>query len=221
MSIINVISRAYRTMEERGWDTIYWAIDLHGVCIKSNYHRGGYEWINDRCVEALRMISNLPETKIILWSSVYEEEKVAILDFFKSEGITVSGFNSNPWEKSNGVSNFQEKFYFSVLLDDKAGFDPAYDWREIVSYFEWREERMGMSKQLGTNETEGGKAVVHYAPKGDDYIQLGERAWVYATDHPRLGQSQVDTSRVIRVEPNTGIFETLNTVYKPLAQLNG
>lgn len=139
MSILRAISRAYRTMEERKWDTIYWAIDLHGVCLKSNYEQGGYEWINDQCVETLKMLSNRPETKIILWSSVYDEEKIEIAEFFYREGITIWGFNTNPWENDTKVSHFGEKFYFSVLLDDKAGFDPTIDWRLIQEYFErWK-----------------------------------------------------------------------------------
>lgn len=210
MSILKAIDRAYRTMAERNWDTIYWAIDLHGVCLKSNYAQGGYEWINDRCVEALRMIGDRKETKIILWSSVYEEEKQAIVEFFFKEGIPVWGFNVNPWENDTKVSYFGEKFYFSVLLDDKAGFDPDCDWKAIVEYFKRKD-----------NVEQNGKAVVHYIRTEHDYINLGESALVEAVDHPRLGAEIVRTSRVIRVEPNTGVFETLNTIYKPMQQLNG
>ena len=217
MSIIKAIARAYKTMEERNWDTIYWAIDLHGVCLRSNYEQGGYEWINYLAVEALKVISQRPETKIILWSSVYDDEKLPILDFFNKEAIPVWGFNTNPWENDTKVSCFEEKFYFSVLLDDKAGFDPARDWQQIINYFNLKDQsKMSMSKP-----EDGLKAVVHYAPRDSDYIHLSERAWVYAIDHPRLGEGQVDTSRVVRIEPNTGVFETLNTVYKPLSQLNG
>lgn len=140
MSIIKAIDRAYKTMSERQWETIYWAIDLHGVCIKSNYEQGGYEWINDHCVEALKLISSRKESKIILWSSVYDEEKTAIAEFFYKEGIAIWGFNTNPWENNTNVSCFDEKFYFSVLLDDKAGFDPVSDWRAIIEYFERKDK---------------------------------------------------------------------------------
>ncbi len=209
MSILKAIDRAYLTKEVRGWDTIYWAIDLHGVCLTSNYEQGGYEWINDLCVEALQIISQRPETKIILWSSVYEQEKIAIAEFFNKQAIPVWGFNQNPWENNTSVSCFDEKFYFSVLLDDKAGFDPDQDWQAIINYFK-RKDRMG--SQI--------KPVVHYIIKADTYIEEGKRAWVYALDHPRLGQMQVDTSPVIKINEN-GEFETLNTVYRVSQQLNG
>lgn len=132
--IINAIERAYKVMKERNWDTVYWAIDLHGVCLKSNYEQGGYSWINEDALEGLRAISARKESKIILWSSVYEDEKANIIEFFKQHGINVHGFNQNPYEQDTKVSSFLEKFYFSVLLDDKAGFDPDMDWREIIAF---------------------------------------------------------------------------------------
>jgi hypothetical protein len=135
MSIIKAVDRAYRVMCERKWDTVYWAIDLHGVCLKSNYEASSYEWINGDAFWGLRHISERPESKIILWSSVYNEEKKPIKDFFEMYEIKVAAFNSNPWEqKGTEVSCFDEKFYFSVLLDDKAGFDPETDWEKITEY---------------------------------------------------------------------------------------
>ena len=136
MSIIKAIERAYRTMEERGWDTIYWAVDLHGVCLKSNYEQGGYTWHNFWAKKVMKLISDKPENHIILWSSVHDDEKRAIVDFFWREGIVVQGFNSNIYEKNTKVSCFDEKFYFSVLLDDKAGFDPDVDWKAIWEFYE-------------------------------------------------------------------------------------
>jgi hypothetical protein len=211
MGIIKAIDRAYRTKEERKWDTIYWAVDLHGVCLKSNYEQGEYEWINDRCVEALRIVTQRPETKIILWSSVYDEEKVAIGEFFNKEYIPVWGFNTNPWENDTHVSCFDEKFYFSVLLDDKAGFDPEADWQAIIDYFKRKDEIM--DGQI--------KPIVQYIAKDGDYIAIGHRAEIYAVDHPRLGEQYISTSRVINIDEATGVFETLNTVYKPVQLLNG
>lgn len=139
MSLLKSLKDAYQKMDERGWDTIYWAVDLHGVCLKSNYEQGGYEWINDKALEALRLISLLPESKIILWSSVYRREKNDILDFFEDQNISIAGFNNNYREDNNKVSCFDEKFYFSILLDDKAGFDPDEDWDVIINFLKGRQ----------------------------------------------------------------------------------
>ena len=129
--IAKAIQRAYKTMRERRWDTIYWAIDLHGVCMKSNYAEGVHEFIHPFIPDTLKMLSDLPETKIILWSSVHEDQKVPIINAFEDHGIMIHGFNSNPYEANTATGCFTEKFYFSVLLDDKAGFDPATDWATV------------------------------------------------------------------------------------------
>jgi hypothetical protein len=59
------------------------------------------------------------------------------------------------------------------------------------------------------------KPVVRYKPHHDDIPMIGERAVVYALDHPRLGERLVTTSRVICSNPETGAFETINTIYTP------
>jgi len=215
-SISKAVHRAYKVMEERNWDTIYWCIDLHGVCLKSNYKQGGYKWINKSALSALKTISNRKESKIILWSSVFNEEKAAIVKFFKEQGISVYGFNSNPFEANTKVSDFSQKFYFSILLDDKAGFDPEVDWSIIETYLK------GITKMetLQTQQETQSKPVVQYI-KETAMVNLGMMAIVDTVDHPSLGATTVHTTKVIRIEPNTGVFETKNTIYKPVIQLNG
>jgi hypothetical protein len=132
--ITTAIARAYDTMKARNWDTIYWAIDLHGVCLESNYAKGVHTFISEEAINTLRLIGSLKESKIIIWSSVHEKDKQAIIDLFIENGIPVHGFNSNPSEADTKTGCFKEKFYFSVLLDDKAGFDPAVHWKEIGDY---------------------------------------------------------------------------------------
>lgn len=132
--LVDAIDRAYKTMRERNWDTIYWAIDLHGVCLKSNYEQGGYQWINDLVLPGLQEIAKRPESRIILWSSAHPEEHGPIVKFFADHGVVVLGFNSNPLVSDTATGCFDEKFYFSILLDDKAGFDPQYDWWMITQY---------------------------------------------------------------------------------------
>ena len=134
MSIIKSIERAYSLLQERNWDTIYWAIDLHGTCIKSNYVSGEYEWINEDAENCLQLISNLPESIIILYSSCYTKEMFNIVTFFNNYGIYVNFFNNNPEIENTETGCFDNKFYFSILLDDKAGFDPNTDWKLIYEY---------------------------------------------------------------------------------------
>ena len=130
--IENAVRRAYQVMKERNWDSIYWAIDLHGTCIKSNYVSGEYEWINEDVKECLQYISSLPESKIIIWSSSHTQTLLDCIKFFINESIHLYDVNKNYAIKSNELSNFQDKFYFSILLDDKAGFEPDTDWKVIL-----------------------------------------------------------------------------------------
>lgn len=206
MSIVTAVAKAYAVMQARNWDTVYWAVDLHGVCLKSNYKTDSYEWINEAAKRALKVISSLPESKIILWSSVYTTEMAGIKEFFNAEGINVHGFNKNFHEKSNEVSCFEEKFYFSVLLDDKAGFDPDTDWDAIAYYLQTQQ-----SAKKGTDL----KPVVYYTES--EFIEIGYRASVKVVKHPNpaLSNNWTHTSGVLSHDPQTGIFETRNTIYKP------
>jgi hypothetical protein len=47
---------------------------------------------------------------------------------FKEHGIMPQYFNENTAVENTATGNFSSKFYFSVLLDDKAGFNPETDW---------------------------------------------------------------------------------------------
>ncbi len=136
MSIINAIERAYSVMRDRNWERIYWAIDLHGVCLQSSYSPGDYMLCNHDVVEGLKRIAEQPESKLILWSSCHPGEYKAIIEYFYLHGVRIDYFNENPEEENTTTGNFEKKFYFSVLLDDKAGFNPDEDWEKIVNFFD-------------------------------------------------------------------------------------
>lgn len=135
MSIFNAIKSAYCKGAERNWDKVYWALDLHGTCIDSTYEKHVYRWLTPGVKDALIELCNLQETHLILWSSVHPDEQAGIVSFFESEGIRITGFNFNPFEASNAVSCFDSKFYMSIIVDDKAGFDPL-DWPTIPAFVE-------------------------------------------------------------------------------------
>lgn len=134
MSIIKAVERAYSLLQERNWDTIYWAIDLHGTCIKSNYVSGEYEWINEDALKCLQLIQSLVESEIIIWTSCYSSDYNKIIKFFIQNNIAIYNINCNSEVKNTKTGCFNTKFYFSILLDDKAGFDPDTDWKLIYEY---------------------------------------------------------------------------------------
>lgn len=144
MSIFRAIEAAYQKTAERNWDRVYWALDLHGTCLKSTYKQFEYDWLGDYTKTALQRLVAHPETHLILWSSVQEEEKSHILKFFEDAGIRISGFNSNPFEQGTVTCNVAEKFYMSIIVDDKAGFHPT-EWLAIPNFVDIYRKRNGFT----------------------------------------------------------------------------
>ena len=133
--ITRAIERAYQVLRERNWDTVYWAIDLHGTVLKANYEQGGYQFINQAAMYALQYLTRVPESKIILWSSMHDNDWRGVQHFFEENGIRVDYINENPEVSNTDTGNFTQKFYFSVLVDDKAGFHPD-DWTAVAKTVE-------------------------------------------------------------------------------------
>lgn len=129
----DAIKRAYEILDQRNWDTIYVSLDLHGTVMESNY-TDSHGKLLESAIEPLRIISNLPEICIILYSCCYEEDYAEYMKLFMKHGIKVEYFNENPRIKNTKTGCFDKKFYYSVLIDDKAGFDPE-DWRLVKDWF--------------------------------------------------------------------------------------
>jgi len=134
MSIQKGISRAYNVAMERGHEMIFWCIDLHGTVLESNYSSDSFTFLNaNETVPALQAISALPETRIILWSGITDADRDQVVKLFTDNGIRVDWVNENPAVPSSGTGNFEQKFYFSILVDDKAGFCPT-DWPHAAAH---------------------------------------------------------------------------------------
>lgn len=134
MSIQKGISRAYNVAMERNHEMIFWCVDLHGTVLESNYSSDSFTFLNaDQTVPALQAISALPETRIILWSGITDEDRDQVVKLFNDNGIRVDWVNENPAVPSSGTGNFEKKFYFSILVDDKAGFCPR-DWPRAAEH---------------------------------------------------------------------------------------
>jgi hypothetical protein len=134
--ITKVIAAAYDKAIQRGFTKIYYLVDLHGVIMRSSYEPGVHEFVPGPGVATLKRISEVEESCIIIWSCLHDADKPGILHAFEKEGIKIAAINENPFEQSNTVSSFHEKPYFSVLFDDKAGFDPDVDWADIALNFD-------------------------------------------------------------------------------------
>lgn len=128
---------AYKTASERSWDTIYLMVDIHGTIVHNNYS-GIAITPYPRAIEALKMLSDRKDIVLILFSSCYPHEYHVYFDMFSCYGIKFKYFNENPVIPNTKTGCFDKKPYFSILLDDKAGFDPDVDWETILEYFAQR-----------------------------------------------------------------------------------
>ena len=137
-SIIKAIEKAFFIKEKRNWDTIYWAIDIHDTIVKSNYEVGNIpKDYYENAVEVLQLLTNRKDIKLILYTCSHPHEVEKYHEFFAENNIKFDFVNQNPNVLTDlqGYGNYEDKPYFNVLLDDKAGFNPDEDWKLIIEYF--------------------------------------------------------------------------------------
>jgi len=146
MNVFN-IKKTFEMKKERGWPEVYFCIDLHGTIIpsgKDSDDKTDTEIMYPYAAEVLRWLSRRKDIMMILWTGTPESRMPPIREFFKFHGIKFDYFNENPHAKSTPRSDFSKKFYFSVLLDDRAGFEPEKDWlaikNELIAIGEWDKE---------------------------------------------------------------------------------
>ena len=138
MNIFN-IERSFKLKDERNWDTIYVAADLHSTIIKP-YYNDTIEFYPD-AIEVIKWFNNRSDFQVILWTSSYEFEITAFLIEAHKKGIKFDFVNSNPLEQNSKKGCFTRKFYFNILLEDRAGFVGETDWtlikNELIRLGEW------------------------------------------------------------------------------------
>lgn len=129
------IKVAFMKKFKRGWDKwphMFWAIDLHDVIIPGNYTRNN----DDReffphAKEVLQWISGRKDMRFILFTSSHQDSICDIVSWLKDHNINVDYINENPECEDNDLCSFNGKFYFDILLEDKAGFEGISDWLNI------------------------------------------------------------------------------------------
>lgn len=137
MNIIKVFEAAFKRMEEKNWDCIYVMVDVHGTifkpCYKNKEKFDEYPFAR----KALHLMSENQKIKIILWSST---RRSVMNDYFLAltPEVYVDFINGNDdvtvTKDDADTMDFSVKPYFNVGIDDKFGFEPEKDWKEI---YEW------------------------------------------------------------------------------------
>ena len=131
--IVKTFEKAFETAKKKGWNMSYIGCDIHETILKPTWSKELSTEYYSYSKEVLKLLSNREDICLILWSCSVLENNKKYQDFFKKDGIIFDYINENPIPATE-YADFKTKLYFSVILDDKAGFDPEEDWLELYKY---------------------------------------------------------------------------------------
>jgi hypothetical protein len=143
MSLERSIEKAYKTAVDRGWDTIYVMVDVHDTIAESTY-KDAEVIFYPQAIATLRELSKMPEVHLVLWTCCYEKDYPKYTDKLSALGVNFKSVNETP-VKNTLTGCFDVKPYFSVLIDDKAGFD-SKEWHWVLLYFQWARKTHQLKK---------------------------------------------------------------------------
>lgn len=139
----NFIHKMFLHSFDKKWFETYWVIDMHRTLIKPTYD------LNDKsltyypfALEVMQILTKRNDIKTIMWTSSYPDEIQEYVKELGKVGVVFDELNENPDISSNNgnFGFYEKKFYFNVLIDDKAAFDPETDWEPIYNLFKLYEE---------------------------------------------------------------------------------
>ena len=136
--IVNWIKKMFEHSFEKQWFETYWAIDLHGVVFKPDYRKDpDHAEFYPFAKETLQMMSARKDIVMIMFTSSHPKEIEFYDKFLRENGIKFDHINENPGISSRhgNFGCYDKKFYFNVLMDDKAGYDPETEWFQLYNLF--------------------------------------------------------------------------------------
>lgn len=135
--ITKAIRNALRTAVERNWEKTYWAFDIHGTLIEPNYKAGEIpKTFYPHAKKVLQRLSKRDDIILILFTCSHPNELDEYIDFFRNQEIHFHYQNNNPEVQNGAYGCYDYKFYFNVLFEDKAGFDPEEDWEKVDAFLD-------------------------------------------------------------------------------------
>lgn len=136
-NVMYAIEKAKIRAQQKGWSYTYWFFDLHETIIIPNYKAGEIptEFYPD-AKETLQMISKRSDIKMHIYTCSWPAEIEKYNEYFKENDIHFDFlFAKNPEVTNEALGFYENKPYFNVLFEDKAGFDPSY-WKYVKEYLE-------------------------------------------------------------------------------------
>ena len=134
MSVLKSFGKAFAEKKSKNWDKIYVLVDLHDTIIRGVHRKDEpYLWYDWSRI-ALKMLSMREDVSLILWTGTHAETIDGFLSEMKKRGIHFDYVNENPEAEDNEFYCGRGKLYFNVGIDDRFGFDPETEWKDIVEY---------------------------------------------------------------------------------------
>lgn len=135
--ITRAIKNCLRRAQEKKWEKTYWAIDIHGTLLKPNFKKNEISLeFYPYALEAMQLLDKRKDIIKIMYTCSYPHEIKQYVEYFAQHGIHFHYINSNPEIVDGSYGYYKDKFYFNVLMDDKAGFDGQQDWKKIMTLLE-------------------------------------------------------------------------------------
>ena len=138
------IKKMFAHSFEKEWYETYWAFDIHGTILIPTFRKDSYDSdFYPYAKEVLQLLTKRKDIVLIISTSSYPKEIEHYQKVFKENDIHFEYVNENPdIDSSKGNFGYYEnKFYFNVLFEDKAGFDPEVEWELIYDLLKKYEER--------------------------------------------------------------------------------
>jgi hypothetical protein len=136
VSIVKSIDKQFKVMKEREWNYIFYYFDIHETISYPDY--GTVPQINfyPHSRDVLQYLSKRPDIKLGLYTCSYPKQIQKYVEIFKEHDIHFDFTNNRNGEvKNTTYGYYEDKPYYNVLFEDKAGFDAEHDWLEIKEYF--------------------------------------------------------------------------------------
>lgn len=133
--LLDAFKRAQIGAKRKKWDKIYIAIDIHDTIVYGNYKTDELptEFIA-RSKEILQDWSKRDDIVLLIYTCSHPSEIVKYIDFFASHNIIFKYANENSDVPNNALGCYDDKLYFNVLIEDKAGFMAETEWDELDEY---------------------------------------------------------------------------------------
>lgn len=110
-------------------------MDIHQTVLYPDYDNKQELKFYPYAKEVLQYLSNREDISMGVFTCSYPQEIQKYMKFFEENGIVFEHVNKNTEVDNTAYGYYEDKPYFNVLFEDKAGFDAENDWEEIALYF--------------------------------------------------------------------------------------